>query len=365
MELNMEHKRWFSLFQTDENPIQPKTAKCLKEIYDVFRRAPDPPIRVTLTRNTHVLEESVYIPKSVTQFQGEHVQYEAVQDGRRIFVHFVGKKKDHTEYVKQMLRVLFVLNHFSDKKCAKRKEFHIYLYMTPLKKLLPLHSTIGVDNVNSGMNTRDRYCSQHEETNEIVIYREEDWFKVFIHESIHSFRLDFDDPMKEEMTRMFSVNSEINLFEAYTEFWAKMINILVCASLMEDNFTGVIQMMNVMVQMDKQFAVFQVVKILRHMGLTYSDLLKGTNKYREGTNVFSYFVLNMCLMNHYNDFIQFCKRESHNILRYDRKKVHLLVDFFKQCHNCRSLRKNIEEMEKLKAKDYLMENLKMTLFELK
>lgn len=360
----MEHKSWFSLFQTDENPIQPKTAECLKEIYDVFARAPDPPIWVTLTRNTHVLEEDIYIPKSVVQFQGIHSQYEAVQDGRRIIIHFIGKKQNYTEYAKQMLRVLFVLNHFSDKKCAKRKEFHIYLYMTPLKKLLS-QSTIGVDNVNSGMNTRDRHCSQHEETNEIVIYREEDWFKVFIHESIHSFRLDFDDPMKEEMTRIFSVNSEINLFEAYTEFWAKMINMLVCASLMEDNFDGVMKVMNVMVQMDKQFAVFQVVKILRHMGLTYGDLLNGTNKYREGTNVFAYFVLNMCLMNHYNDFIQFCKRESYNILRYNRKKVHLLVDFLKQCHNCKSLRKNIKEMERLSGKDYLMENLKMTLFELK
>jgi hypothetical protein len=365
----IDYKHWFDLFQPfEKNPIQKETVNCLKEIYDVFRLAPDPPITFTLTRNTHVLEESIYIPKSVLQFQGKHLQYEAEQDGRRIFIHFIVKKESpkYLEYVKQMLRVLFVLNHFSDKTCAKKDEFHIYLYMTPLKKLLPQYPPIGIDHVNTGMNTRDRFCSDHEETNEIVIYREEDWFKVFIHESIHSFRLDFDEPMKEEIRELFSVNSDINLFEAYTEFWAKMINMLVAASLIEDDFDNVVKVMNIMIQLDKQFAIFQVVKILRFMDLNYSDLLKGTDKYKEETNVFAYFVLNMCLMNHYNDFMQFCKRESHTLLRMNRDKLHLLIDFFKRCHNCKSLLRNIERMEELKVKDkVLAKSLKMTLFELK
>ena len=57
--------------------------------------------------------------------------------------------------------------------------------MTTLHKFLPHNEEDEITkfNINSG------YASINEGT--IVIFRKEEWFKVFIHESIHYFNLDF------------------------------------------------------------------------------------------------------------------------------------------------------------------------------
>lgn len=388
MKLNPENTKMIEFFHQlpFEKKMDNKTKQCFKEIYDILKKAPsfhfanNPRDGIVFTLNGILenIEESVYLPRKIVQYvnsrKKQHLQYDVIQDGRHIFIHFIvfkkASRKKFDEYVKYILQVLFTLNHFSHKNCAKSKVFHIYLYMTPFVKLLPVDEHIGADHVNTGVNKKDWDCSNDEKVNEIVIFREEDWFKVFIHESIHSFRLDFNDAATKEIQMLFPVDSEVNLFEAYTEFWAKMLNMLFCSIFLEkrNNFDNVMKIMNLLIRVDIKYSLFQVVKVLHFMGLTYLDLINRRNleRYKEGTNVLSYFVLNMCLMNYYNLFIECCKKKSHNVLNFNESRD--LVDFIKTWYKDNTLLLEIEKMEEIfeRVKDAkMLKNMKMTLFELK
>ena len=101
----------------------------------------------------------------------------------------------------------------------------MYVYLTSLKKLLPNTSdeVIGVNNVNTA------YTIPCSEPSEIIIYRKEEWFKVLLHESFHNFALDFatmpSDSCVKRILETFPIESEVNLFEAYTESWAEIMNL--------------------------------------------------------------------------------------------------------------------------------------------
>ena len=113
---------------------------------------------------------------------------------------------------------LFILNKYSSKVCSKY--FTVYFYFTSLTKNLP-SSNIDIlqeEHVNTAFTST---CTNH---SEIVIYRKEEWLKVFIHETFHNFGLDFCDMNcfkgNKYILDLFPVDSEVKLYESYTEFWA-------------------------------------------------------------------------------------------------------------------------------------------------
>lgn len=380
MKLNPKNRKmitFFSGLNMEENMTK-NTKSCLKEIYDAIMDCR--PISLKPFKKTESYlkrgpvsssEDSMYVPAKIRHFLEStpchYYKYETTQDDRRIFIHFCTfKKVDCDEYVQYMLNVICVLNRFSRHACLKSKEFNIYLYLTPFAKILS-DSVIGVDHINTGVNVKTANCSDkyHDHINEITIYREEDWFKVFIHEAIHSFRLDFSESGEEHLKEMFPINSEFNLYEAYTEFWAEIINMLYCAITLEDGFEKVMSLMNRMIQLERRFSLFQSIKILKHMELTYDNVFIGTQKYREETHVFAYFILKKCFMYNFNQFIACCKKNGRTLLDYDEKNIHFIIDFIKQRCKCASFLKDIKYLEKLQVKDReLLNTCKMTLFEL-
>lgn len=176
----------------------------------------------------------------------------------------------------------------------------IYCYLTPFKKELPKkHGEIlSYDNANSAVTTS---CS---ETNEICIFREEELFKVFIHETFHAFNLDFSLHIKNQhvlsMKHMFNIKSEFNIYETYAEVWAEIINIV----FLSDDWN----VANKLLQAEAAFSLNQMNLVLTYMGLDYSDLIKGHafHKYREETNIFCYYVLKTLVLFYWSDFVDFC-----------------------------------------------------------
>jgi hypothetical protein len=57
------------------------------------------------------------------------------------------------------------------------------------------------------------------------------------------------------------------------------------------------------IQLEQQFSVFQAVKVLRHMGLKYSDMFVA-GEYREDTNIFAYYVLKTICMVYLTEFLE-------------------------------------------------------------
>jgi len=159
------------------------------------------------------------------------------------------------------------------------------LLLTSAKKFYPKNRIFGPSNVNTG------YSS-----NKIVVYRKEEWFKVFIHECFHFFHFEhvlFDSSVQKRILSLFPVDSNINLYESYCEVWARTLNccmISVCKHLP----------LETLLYHEKKYALRHMVNVLHHMELTYDKIQEPCN-YKENTNVLAYVVITAILM--YHDFI--------------------------------------------------------------
>ena len=177
--------------------------------------------------------------------------------------------------VHQMLMWLRIAFLYSPQYCGKN--IKVYLYYTPFKKNIPLSlmDVLGTEHCNSAVTTS---CTLD---GVIVIYRKEEWFKVFVHESFHTLGLDFSTfscrALNAKLSHLFPINSKMNAFEAYSEFWATIINCLFCAYNLLDNKVNEDDFLlyaDFCIQFERIFALFQMVKILNFIGITYQHLFE-------------------------------------------------------------------------------------------
>ena len=198
------------------------------------------------------------------------------------------------------------VHRIASKNVCIRSDINIYVYQSAIKKSLPSNfreDSIGRTHINSAFTTN---CNSNPI---IVIFREEEWYKVFIHETFHLFGMDFSGTVSsknqtQRMNDLFCIhsNQQILLFEAYTEFWARIMNVLLVSVIKHPTISANIaydSSITPCMILEKQHSITQMVKILRFMGLTYSDIISCTNKsvlYKENTNVLAYFILTSILL---------------------------------------------------------------------
>ena len=159
-----------------------------------------------------------------------------------------------------------------------------------MNKELPQDDTIiGVNNVNGGV------TSITLEEGNIIIFRKQEWLKVLIHELIHFFELDFanedQEEIKQKMFKLFPIKSKFNLFESWTEVWAELINISLIAYCYKDNYKEYLLMLEELIAFEIFYSKFQLLKILSYNKIKFEDLFKKFNKYQEGSNIFSYYII--------------------------------------------------------------------------
>jgi hypothetical protein len=299
--------------------------------------------------------------------------------------------EEYNNYVTNMLVWLYIVDIYSSKKCAS--QLKIFVYHTSLLKNLP-GSNIEILNENNVNTAFTRTCPSD---SEIVVFRKEEWFKVFMHETFHNFGLDFSGftslqslmACNEKILEIFPVNSEVNLFESYTEFWARIMNALFCSFInMKDknNVDEFLSNADFFINFERIFAFFQMVKVLDFMGLTYKDIYKKNvisenmrkTMYKEDTNVLSYYVITLILLNNYQDFILWCNINNIEILNFKKttKNLDEFCKFIEKKYKTKNILEGVECTEKLlyrvkkskkKQKDmiYLLQNLRMTICEMK
>ena len=218
-------------------------------------------------------------------------------------------------------------------------------------------------------------------SSQIVLFRMEEWFKVFIHETFHCFGLDFSQMNMTEsnksMSKLFpkcQSDMDFRIYETYCETWAETINILFIAYLSEYHLgnyktdrvkhtrkcsskrdmycsrqthtirrvsgeehandfadlsipkrihTRILKRIDHMIQRERMFSMFQMTKVLHHYSITYADLcstLEHLPKYTEETQVFAYYIVKPVLLYHLNEFIQWCVRHNgHNTMLVFKK----------------------------------------------
>ena len=350
-------------------------------------------------------------PEAVRNHIDEHtlsqITYYFVLFHRKITIHFLTEDinpqlmiQKYDSYVDHMILWLIIINEYASKNCAT--ELIIYLYFTCLEKKMPETNITILDEYN--VNTA--FTMTCPKNSEIVIFRKEEWFKVFIHETFHNLSLDFSDMNNETCNKrilsLFPVKSAVNLYEAYAEFWAKIMNVSFCSyNSVKGNGThalekreGVKQKKNeleflnhceFLLHFERMYSYFQMVKILDFMNLKYDDLYKEGKGYdsvrktfyKEKTNVLSYYIITLILINNYPSFLKWCSTNNISLLQFKKTTSNQksLCDFIEKKYKSASFLKNIKCMEKYlqhikktdskrNDKEYVLDNLRMTLFEL-
>jgi hypothetical protein len=281
--------------------------------------------------------------------------------------------------VDAILTWMCILNDQSSKHCSK--VITIYLYFSSHEKRLPTSPIDVLDeiNVNSAFTTT---CPVN---SEIIIFRKEEWLKVLIHETFHTFGLDFSggnsSMSTNEILQLFPVKSEVNLYESYTECWAEIVNISFCSfHLMKRvSFEHFMQEFNDLILFEIKYSFFQLIKTLDFMGLTYKDLYSNTHNskhsrdalYKENSSILSYYVIKTVLLNNFQGFLSWCDKHNNTLMQFNQTPTNEMefCKFIKRNYKSTSMLNNIKAMEPLLhnkkiGKDYIMNNLRMTVCEL-
>ena len=182
------------------------------------------------------------------------------------------------------------------------KPVKVDFVLTDIKKELPLHGElIGPSTLNTG----------YTDGINIVVYREEEWLKVFIHECMHFFMYDAELRNKPRLLyHLFPVHTTLNVNESYCEIWARILNCCVISVMNDKN-------VYTLLENERKFSAQQMVKILNYMHLTYDDLTHKGIEFHENTNAFAYLVLTAIAMHDPESFVDWCIQNtpSKNILR--------------------------------------------------
>ncbi len=252
---------------------------------------------------------------------------------------------------------------FSDPKCSEHID--IYIFMTPQRRVMP-HPNIELhpDYVFSAFT---HTCIPR---NQIYVYRQDDWFKAFVHETFHSFGLDFsnltqqnEDVSKQLLSNVFHgvnpTHSNIRLYETYTDIWATIAATIVQISLFQtnkrlnsrtstrknnshvgrmsgENINKFMPIIEREINRHRAFMIFQCVKMLNHghQKVDFAELLHAPGKYKERVFLLSYHVMRPCIMLNVNSFLEWCM--THNggdkYLQFGREKeLNSYVDFAIEC----------------------------------
>lgn len=225
----------------------------------------------------------------------------------------------------------------------------INLYLIDQKKKnTPKMKEFGPNEINSGM------CQMGKITT-ITIYREEELFKVLIHELIHALRYDHyqdnDQIIKHYQNKYNLSSNQINTNEAYTEIWANLIN---CYLISQKVGRNQYNLFLILIALEKEFAKYQAQKII------YLSGIGGEKKIdiNKNTNVLSYFIIRYEIYERLNLFLKFCRKNNDNyIVLKDEKKW---FDFLKKNYK---VKKNNRRFNNINKKTYLFSTMRMSLNE--
>jgi hypothetical protein len=283
----------------------------------------NPSIKISAIIKDH-LSKSIYTDANIVSYIKKNlnnckiVSYENTINNKKFVFEFIIYDKMNIQnldnIVKNMLIFLQVLIKISKNlnneinKCSK-DGISITFFLTPFLKKLNITNNknkevLGVTNVNSGFNYT---CVS---SGLIFIYRKEDFFKVFVHESIHGYGI--DTALHNNFNKNKNYNKFLNLFafankhhtniginEALTEFWTSLLYLCVNSYQDSKNLHSFIYNFERLYKLELVHALYQISKILEYNNLTYNTFINNSNSnsnYRENSHIFSYFIVKTLML---------------------------------------------------------------------
>lgn len=380
--IESEFPRRFSVktcFSEHKNVLE-KWLSIINHAYSELQTLTIPISSTTMEKITD--QELTYIPKTqyndlvsqaYTCIQYTFVIKHSVLRHFHIHIYFPLGKKVSTSQLQMVVTKIFLwfsfVSRFSSTHCSKRMNIH--LFMVDNNKELPdRFSPLGPYHVNSAFTT-----SCKPETS-MYIYREEEWFKVMMHESFHNMGLDFshvDELYGNKALLAVFPNikaKSIRIYESYCETWATFFQCFFKAFLTTQKKTNT----NLICKKTKQllekecvYSMLQSTRILNYYGFTYHSFIDviQQGKMVEHTNVFSYYIIKSILLCHFDSFWTWCKRNNKNILQFtnDLKTIDSYIELIIMLYNKPDFLKMIDKTQEVMDK-YNKQNksLRMTLY---
>jgi len=175
----------------------------------------------------------------------------------------------HNDDLTNFVRIILTCIQFMYDLSGSKKNLTITYYLTNCKKIIR-NKILTINEVNTGSSS----------IMDITIWRKEEVYKTTIHELIHFMNLDYKgdtpDIIKHYQNRYNCPSDLMNTFEAYTDFWAILINIYLTTKLLNNPYKFFINCIN----LEKTFIEYQSHKILRL-----------NRDYNRHTSVLAYYVI--------------------------------------------------------------------------
>jgi len=220
----------------------------------------------------------------------DNMKYNIIFHDNDHFISFYFNSMSDLSEIKKMVKYCFAVIYF----LANNDTLKCYIYFSSLKKEIDT-DILKPNNINSGLTNFTQ--------NYVLIWRYEEWLRVYFHELIHFFNRDapennkFDDS-KKHFENWCIETDEILLNEAITDYWALILNTSLVSYVLNINF-------GLLLNQEKKFVYKQCKKILSHYEMnTTKDLTKKCDKkIKQTTNAFSYYIVKSCLFFYDDEFM--------------------------------------------------------------
>lgn len=167
----------------------------------------------------------------------------------------------------------------------RRRRINILFYRSFRNKHLPeiKGDVITVDHVNSGL----CYMNSSENTTNILIHREEEFYKVLVHEMLHLYDVIPHDFDLDKHVRLLYGLEHVNTNEALVELNALLLNNVIIHKMY-----GV--PVETLMKREYVWSIRKVRQLFDHFGISIMDEVR--TKWKESTHAFSYFVIKTLLL---------------------------------------------------------------------
>jgi hypothetical protein len=181
---------------------------------------------------------------------------------------------------------------------------------------------------------------------EVVIFRREEWTKVLFHELMHLYSYDItsnDRRINARLSRIFHINCDFNITEAYAEFWARILWTMWSSGGKWMRFVEEIEK-------QRRWSIRQGVLVTMNSELANdaNGDTTGTTKCKETTASFSYYVICGLMMTEWEKVVVWCceVNEFPIVFRRGYASVNSLISLLKGIDNNESV---VEEWDKQRA----------------
>lgn len=306
---------------------------------------------ITNNKISYIIKSNIFLSDRFNNIIQKFTNYQTAVSYNNNKIYIFNDIDDKNKINKIIDKIKLIINYLNN--FVEIKGMKLYIILSDVKKnLINEKYLLNGDNINSGL------CSYEY----IYIWREEELFKVLIHEMIHFFKLDKHEIAFKDYKNVLMIlgnnNYNLNINETYTELLALIINsiiytIIKCKDNRKQNFIE-----NYKYEVINSYN--NVVKVLKYYDINNFNELYTKNNFNQETNVFSYIIIKFLLMFYVEELNIFYK-DKNNKIRINNKNINEYVNIIKK------VLKNNKYIELInknlnKENNFTKNNLKLSIY---